>query len=195
MKAVDVYFDYASPWSYVALETSAQALPGITLTWKPVYLRGLETFSKGMPYTSSKLAYLMQDFQRITAHEKVAVQPPANFPIDGLHALRAAFVAQDRGVFAKYHRAAFRATWAQSKNISDRAVVAEILAEAAGVPSSEVPALLEAMGSQSVKDRLRAETAAAEARGVFGVPSFFVGDEMFWGSDRFGYIARAAAAT
>ena len=48
------------------------------------------------------------------------------------------------------------------------------------------------MSAQPIKDRLRDATSAAATRGVFGVPTFFVGDEMFWGHDRLGYVARAA---
>lgn len=191
MKTIAFYFDYASPWAYLANELLPRKLPNtsVAVTYHPVYLRGLETFSKGLPYAGAKLAYLMHDFQRCAAHEGVTVVPPASFPVDGLSALRAACVAQDSGAFDRYHRAAFHATWAEGRDINDKKVVATILADALG--SNEATAL-EAMTAQPIKDRLRDATAAAEARGVFGTPTFFVGDEMFWGHDRFDYVARAA---
>jgi 2-hydroxychromene-2-carboxylate isomerase len=189
MKPVDLYFDYASPWAYLVSELVARKLPGIVVKHHPVYLRGLETFAKGLPYLSAKLAYLMHDFQRCAAHEGVTVAAPASFPIDGLHALRAACVAQDSGAFERYHRAAFRAAWAEGRDLNDKQVVATILADALGANEGSA---LEAMSAQAVKDRLREATAAAEARGVFGTPTFFVGSEMFWGHDRFDYVARAA---
>jgi len=190
-KTVDLYFDYASPWAYVANELLARKLPGVSVTYHPIYLRGLETFSKGVPYGSAKLAYLARDLTRCAEYESVLLSPPAAFPVDGLHMLRAAYVALESGAFDRYHRAAFRATWAEQKETSKKEVVAPILAAAIG--SSEAVAL-EAMAAQSIKDKLREATAAAETRGVFGTPTFFVGDEMFWGHDRFDYVARALAS-
>ena len=191
MKSIETYFDYASPWAYLASELMPRKLPslGATVIHRPIYLRGLESFSKGVPYTQSKLAYLMRDLVRCAEHEGVTLTQPPTFPVDGLHALRGAIVAQDSGAFDRYHRNAFRAAWANGRDINERDVVATILAEALG--SSEATAL-EAMAVPDIKQRLRDATAAAEARGVFGVPTFFVGDEMFWGHDRFDYVARAA---
>ncbi len=194
MKAIETYFDYASPWAYLASELMPRKLPslGAAVIYRPIYLRGLDSFANGVPYSSSKLAYLMRDLARCAAHEGVTLTQPPTFPIDGLQALRGAIVAQDSGAFDRYHRAAFRAAWAEGRDITKKEVVGTLLAEALG--SSEATAL-EAMSVPSVKDRLREATAAAEARGVFGVPTFFVGDEMFWGHDRFDYVSRATRGT
>jgi 2-hydroxychromene-2-carboxylate isomerase len=190
MKPVALYFDYASPWAYIAEEILARKLPGVTVSHHPIYLRGLETFAKGVPYTGNKLQYVARDAARVAEHEGVLLAPPATFPVDGLHALRAAYVAQDSGAFERYHRAAFRAAWAEQREIGHKEVVARLLADAIG--ANETTAL-EAMSAPAIKERLRAATAGAEARGVFGTPTFFVGEEMFWGTDRFDYVARAAA--
>jgi 2-hydroxychromene-2-carboxylate isomerase len=189
-KPIAFYFDYASPWAYVANEVLARRLPGLTFTYHPIYLRGLETFSKGMPYTGTKLSYLVRDLARCAEFEGVTLAPPATFPIDGLQALRAAYVAQDSNAFDRYHRAAFRAAWAHQLDISKKEVVAKLLAEALG--GSEATAL-EAMSVPKIKDRLREASAEAESRGVFGTPTFFVGTEMFWGHDRLDYVAREAS--
>jgi 2-hydroxychromene-2-carboxylate isomerase len=191
MKRVELHFDYASPWAYLASELVSRALPGVPIDYRPMYLRGTESFAKGMPYSSAKLAYLMTDLQRCAAHEGVKLAPPASFPIDGLPALRAALVAQERGAFERYHGPMFGAVWAESREVSKKEVVATILAEALGATEAEA---LEAMAAQPLKDRLRDATNAAVTRGVFGVPTFFVGDEMFWGHDRLAYVARAAGA-
>jgi len=188
---IELYFDYASPWSYVTSELLPRKLPGVAVTYRPIYIRGLEAFAKGLPYTGAKLAYLARDLQRCADHEGVVLAAPASFPVDGLHMLRAAMVALEAGAFDRFHRDMFRATWAEQRDTSDKAFVARKLATALG--SSEALAA-EAMANPATKERLRADTAAAEARGVFGVPTFMVGDEMFWGHDRFDYVARALAA-
>ena len=188
MKDVVCYFDYASPYSYLASELLAQALPGVAIEWRPIYLRGLESFASGVPYSGAKLAYLARDLARSAELHGVPFQPPVSFPVDGLQALRAAYVAMDRGVFDRFHRAIFRAAWAERKDIADKAVVVGILGEALGGAPTEP--LLEAMAAN--KARLRAATDEAVLRGVFGVPAFFVGSEMFWGHDRLDQVARAA---
>ncbi len=189
MKRIELYFDYASPWAYLASELVARDLTAAAIDHRPVYLRGLESFAKGLPYSSAKLTYLMSDFPRCAAHERIPLAPPAAFPIDGLHALRGALVAQDRGAFEGYHRATFRAVWAESRDITKKESAARLLAEAIGTTEAEA---LEAMSAQAIKDLLRDTTSAAVARGLFGVPTFFVGEEMFWGHDRIAYAARAA---
>jgi len=191
MTNIDLYFDYASPWAYVASELLPRKLPGVAVTHHPIYLRGLEGFAKGLPYTGTKLSYLARDLARCAAYENVPLLPPAVFPVDGLHLLRAAYVAMESGAFEAFHRAAFRAVWAEQRDVSSKEAVAPLLASAIG-SSREVA--LEAIAAPAVKDKLRTATAAAEARGVFGTPTFFVGDEMFWGHDRFDYVARAVAA-
>lgn len=188
---VTAYFDFASPWAWVAWNIAPKKLPGITIDWQPIYLRGLETFSKGLPYTSAKLDYLMKDLQRVARHEGVALAPPATFPIDGLTMLRAAFVAKEKNAFERFATMAFRATWAESKPIADKTFVASLLGEAIGATEADALALTT---QPHVKDALRDATAAAEKRGVFGVPTFAVGDELFWGNDKLDYVLRAAQA-
>jgi 2-hydroxychromene-2-carboxylate isomerase len=190
MKTVVAYFDFASPWSYVAHAIAKKRLPGVTIEWRPIYLRGLEAFAEGIPYTGAKLAYLARDLARCAEHEGVVLRPPASFPIDGLTALRGAFVARERGAFDAYTDVVFPAAWAESRDIADKSVVAAIL----GAAIHETPeAALAAIGSQPIKDALREATESAQRQGVFGVPTFFVDDEMFWGHDRLDYVARAAA--
>ncbi len=178
--SVEFCFDYASPWAYLADAILDRRLPGVPIAYRPIYLRGLETFSKGLPYTANKLAYVTQDFARVAAYEAVPVAPPPQFPINGIHALRAAYVALDLGsdVFLRYHGAMFRAAWVEQADVGALEVVARLLASVAPLVES---AALDALRTAQVKERLREETAKAEARGVFGTPTFFVGDEMFWG--------------
>jgi 2-hydroxychromene-2-carboxylate isomerase len=191
MKNVIVHYDYASPWAFIASEIALRKLPGVPLTWVPTYLRGLESFATGVPYSSAKLTYITRDLVRVAEHEKVNLQPPANFPVDGLATLRGAIVAQERNAFDRYHRAAFRATWSERKDVSNKGVAAALLAEAIGTTAAEAEA---AMADAAVKTKLRENTEQAAAKGVFGVPTFFVGDEMFWGHDRMDYVLRAASS-
>lgn len=184
---VELYYDYASPWSFLANEILASALPGRTIRYRPTYLRGLEMFAQGVPYSGAKLAYLVTDLRRCAEHHQVAMSPPARFPINGVYALRAALLAQDAGAFDDVHFPLFRAAWREGKDVSDKQVVKTLLAELGHA------AIAERLEDPALKERLRKDTEEASKRGVFGAPTFFVGDEMFWGHDRLEYVARASA--
>jgi 2-hydroxychromene-2-carboxylate isomerase len=96
-------------------------------------------------------------------------------------ALRGALVAKDEGRFAQYHHPMYRARWAEPRDLSDREVVRQHLADA-GLDADVALARAE---SDELGERLERDTRDAIDRGVFGVPTIFVGDEMFWGNDRF----------
>ena len=96
-------------------------------------------------------------------------------------ALRGALVAKDEGRFAEYHHPIYRARWAEPRDLSEPSVVHEHLANA----GLDADAALAQAESAEIGERLEAATAEAIERGVFGVPTIFVGDEMFWGNDRF----------
>lgn len=184
-KRIQFLFDYASPWAFLADGLLPRRLAGVEPSYVPVYLRGFDAFAKGLPYSPAKLSYLIQDLRRCAEHEGIPVTMPSVFPINALHALRGAVAALRDGGFRAYHAAMFRAAWQEGRNVSDKSVVVEVAREAG------LPAVAEALDDPSVKETLRANTADAARRGVFGAPSFFVGEELFWGHDRMEYVARA----
>ena len=96
-------------------------------------------------------------------------------------ALRGSLVAKDEGRFAEYHHPMYRTRWAEPRDLSDRDVVRQLLSEA-GLDGDAALARTE---SAELEARLERDTREAIDRGVFGVPTIFVGDEMFWGNDRF----------
>ncbi len=187
MQPVEMFFDYASPWAYLASEIRERRLPGVPVTLRPIYLRGLESFSQGVPYSATKLAYIARDLSRCTEHEGVRFTPPPVFPINGLYALRAALLAEREGALEALHPALFRAAWADARDVSNPAVVAE-LAREVGLGS-----VADGLGDPWVKAELKVRTEAAVGLGIFGVPSFVVGGEVFWGHDRMDYVLRAAS--
>lgn len=194
MGLVTAYYDYASPYSYFAHVILERDFAVLDVDWVPVYQQALPRFAKGLPYDHGKLAYVAKDIFRVAKHEEIDFAQPATFPMDTRHALRAALVAKAHGpeAFAQFHRVAFRSVWRDAVDLADRVVVADILRDALGPhASSELPSSFTA---QRYKDQLRANNETAVARGLFGVPTFFVGDEMYWGHDRIEYMVRAAAA-
>jgi 2-hydroxychromene-2-carboxylate isomerase len=97
--------------------------------------------------------------------------------------MRGAIVAQAAGCFPAYHAMMFRAMWAEGVNLGDPQIVKEMFAQLGMDP--------DAVERDEVKERLKANTEEAVARGAFGAPTFFVGDAMFWGNDRIQFIEAA----
>lgn len=189
MRDVEFLFDYASPYAYLANERVQAALPGVRIKHVPVYLRGFEAFSKGVPFTAPRLAYILEDLRRCAGEYGLPFHVPATFPVNGLFALRGAIAARRAGMFDVYHRAMFRAVWAEGRETSNRDAVAQIM-RTLGLGD-----LVSGLDDPSIKDELKATTEAAARRGVFGVPTFLVGSELYWGHDRMHQVARAALST
>src|SRR5689334_13370034 len=123
---VEFLYDYASPFSYLADAILDRKLPGVTVRYRPIYLRGVPGFDKGYPGGAAKLRYLMEDLKRCAAHEGVPVDAPAEFPVNGLYALRAVMAAGgDRAV----HRRLFQAVWRDRKKVSSAAAVRELVGD------------------------------------------------------------------
>ena len=139
-----------------------------------------------MPYTSAKLAYIVNDMQRCASFYGVPLSVPNNFPINGLYLLRGTVFLEGRPEWEAYRKAAYRATWREDRNVSDPAVATEIGKEV-GLDIEEFSA---GIASPAVKEKLQANTKNAIERDAFGVPTFFVGDEMFWGQDRLDFVRR-----
>jgi len=179
---VEFCYDFASPFSYLADCRIEQALAdlAVELVRVPVYLRGFETFKKVPPLPAAKMAYLARDMLRTAEFYGIPMKAPISFPINGLYLLRGAIFLEGSPEQARFIVAGFRATWAEQREVSSAAAAADIAAEI-GVDRDE---FLAGIAAPPVKDTLRAHTEDAISRGAFGVPTFFVGEDMFWGQDR-----------
>jgi len=181
------YFDYACPWAYFGscrVESTFEDL-GVEIDFRPVRLADLAEAvgQKGLPPGERKRRWYLSDMRAWAAFVGAELAPltaDSRRP-DTRLLLQAALVAADHGAFREFHYPAFRARWAEARAVDDPAVVRELLATA-GLDGDA--ALAEAQG-EDVRRRLEADTAAAVERGVFGVPTLFVGERMFWGNDRF----------
>jgi len=195
-KTVEFYFDFGSPAAYLA----ATQLPhvcadtGAELVWKPMLLGGVfqATGNHSPAEIAPKGPYMTTDLQRFAKRYGVPFVHNPHFPINTLLLMRGATAIQlqqparlDAYVDAIYH-----AMWVEPRNLNDPAEVGAVL-QAAGFDPA---ALLAAAGQQEVKDRLKAVTQEAVARGVFGAPTMFVGSDMFWGQDRLDFVREALAA-
>ncbi|OYU30620.1 MAG: disulfide bond formation protein DsbA [Comamonadaceae bacterium PBBC2] len=192
-KTIEFLFDVGSPYTYLAyhqLPKIAQA-QGADILWTPVLLGGIfqATGNQSPAEVPAKGRYSNIDLQRWAKAYGVPLQMNPDFPINTLPLMRGAIAMQMRGEaeFQRYLRAIFSAMFEKPRNLNLPEQIGAVLAEA-GFDPMEFMALI---SDPAVKERLKANTASAIARGVFGVPSFFVGDDLFWGQDRMQFMADA----
>jgi len=183
------YFDFGSPNAYFAHRAipGVEARTGSRFRYVPVLLGGLFKLSgnqapmvafAGVP---NKLAYEHREIERFIAkHGLTAFRMNPHLPVNTLMLMRGAVAAEAEGVAGAYVEAMFRFMWEEPRKLDDPAVLAQTIAEA-GLPADRLVARAQ---DQAVKDRLAANTQEAYERGAFGIPSFLVGDELWFGKDR-----------
>lgn len=197
MATIEFFWDPVSPYTYLA----ATQLPklatdcGASLVYRPFLLGGVFQATGNRPplTVASKGRYMMDDLQHWSRFYAVSVTPPENFPANSVRALRAALVAEEQGVGEAFAQAIMRAYWGEGRDIASEDVLADV-ARSVGLDPEQA---LAANGRDDIKAALKANTEEAVARGAFGAPSFFVGDQLFWGNDRLellrAHLTRAAA--
>ncbi|WP_193098414.1 2-hydroxychromene-2-carboxylate isomerase [Burkholderia sp. Z1] len=195
-KRIDFYFDFGSPTAYLAWTQ----LPGIAadhqaeLVFKPVLLGGIhKATNNASPATiPAKSAWMRKDLERFARKYGVRFAYNPYFPINTLVLMRGATGTQmrDEALFQRYVDAMFRAMWETPQNLGDMETLQKVLRDADLDPRL----LYEITQDQSVKDKLKADTEAAVARGLFGAPTMFVGEHMFFGQDRLDFVRDALAA-
>ncbi len=194
MKRVEFFYDYASTYSYLAhrpIEELAERHDA-ELVFKPMVLGFVfKATGNSMPAAvPAKAAYMVHDVRRWVRHYGVPFHMPSVFPVNTIRALRTAIAALEEGVFPAFHHAVMQAYWANDQDIGDGEVLTA-LATRAGLDGVRLVARTEEL---AIKDKLKANTDEAIRRGVFGAPTFFVGDQMFWGNDRLLFVEEALVA-
>jgi len=187
MAEIDFWYEFASTYSYptaMRIERLA-ADEGVTVRWRPLLLGPIfKAYGwNDSPFNiyEAKGRYMWRDLTRVCEADGLALTlPPVRFPQNGLKAARLALTGISRGWTPAFTRAVFTEKYAEQKDISDEATLRAILISL----NVDADAALAAAGSEEVKEALKAQTAEAQARGLFGAPSFTVGDELFWGNDR-----------
>ncbi len=192
-KQVEFFFDFGSPTSYLAY----MQLPKIAIeshaeiVWRPMLLGGVfKATGNASPVTiPAKGRWMWDDIARWARRYGVTIATNPYFPINTLTLMRGAVGLQMRqpGQFLRYVDVAFRAMWEKPCNLGDAAVLGETL-QKAGFDAAAFTALV---GDPEVKAKLIANTEEAVARGVFGAPTMFVGEQMFFGQDRLEFVREA----
>jgi len=180
-ETVEFFYDVVSPFSYLA-STRIEAIAsdcGAALVFRPFFLGGLMRSVGNSPpaLLPARGRYLITDLRRWARFYGVPFTLPSSFPVNSLLAMRAliGLPAADR---VPATHAVFAAHWGEGRDISDPSVLTDLLGAEAVARGSD----------PAVKESLIAATAEAEARGAFGAPSFFIGEELYFGNDRLPFL-------
>ncbi|MGB3595792.1 MAG: 2-hydroxychromene-2-carboxylate isomerase [Pseudomonas neustonica] len=192
-KTIEFYFDVGSPASYLAwtqLDALAQRT-GARVELKPMLLGGvfMATGNSSPATVPAKGNYSRIDMQRYANRYGVTLNQNPFFPINTLQLMRGAMAYQGTADFERYLTTVFNAMWIDELDMGQPEVVGKVLAKG-GFDPAEV---MTKASDPAVKEQLKKATEEAVSRGVFGAPTFFVGDDMFFGQDRLEWVEAAAS--
>lgn len=192
-KTIEFYYDYGSSNSYIAYTQLPKLIErtGAEIIYRPALIGGVfkETGNRAPLTVPAKFKWMHEDSRRY--FDMWGLEPlkiNSNFPMNTVYLMRGALYAQQEGFLDTYNKAIFEAMWLNNQNLTDPAVVSEVLTAADLDPEPIMAATQDALFKKALFD----VTAEAVERGVFGMPTFFVGDEMHFGKDRLQWVVMAA---
>jgi 2-hydroxychromene-2-carboxylate isomerase len=195
-KTLEFHFDFASPTTYLAYTQVPRIAQetGATLVWHPMLLGGVfKAAGNASPITvPAKGRWMNEDMARWARRWGVPLAMNPHFPINTLMLMRGAcgLLMRQPDDFRRYVDAMFHAMWVAPRNLGDPAELATVLTEA----GFDAEAFMALVADPGAKAHLVVRTEASVARGAFGAPTFFVGQQMFFGQDRLDFVREALAA-
>ena len=193
MKSVEFYFDLGSPYSYLAYYRLLQIAEQqeIQVVYKPILLGGVfkATGNRSPIEVPVKGVYSILDMQRWAEYYQIQMQMNPHFPMNTLTLMRILTGVQLLHLekFEQVLKLLFDAMFGTPQNLNEPTVLAEVL-KPSGFSVEDIMSMVQ---SEVVKQKLITETEQAIQRGIFGAPTFFVGDEMYWGQDRLHLVEQA----
>lgn len=193
MKTFEFWFDFGSPAAYLAFTQikKLEDTTGASAVYRPMLLGGVfqATGNQSPATIPAKGKYTFADFDRFAKRYGVPINRNPHFPINTLLLMRGAVAMQQKesARFIDFCNVVFKSIWVDSLNMNDATVVSSALIEAGFDPL----AVLTSTNDPEIKDALKTNTQEAIDRGVFGAPTFFVGNQMFWGQDRLDFLKEA----
>ena len=193
---IEFFYDCSSPWTYLAFHgvQPIAAEAGAEILWRPFLVGGVFNTVNKTVYEAranpveAKLNYTFKDMNDWTRLYGLKIGAPSVFPVNSVKAMRGAFVAEEHGKIVEYSRKVFETYWTDLRDISDDAVLTDIVG-AVGLERGEY---FEKITSAPYKEKLRSNTEELIERGGFGTPTLFVdGDDMYFGNDRLQLLRHA----
>lgn len=186
MPVIDFWFEFGSNYSYLSVMRIEQdaARAGVRVRWQPFLLgpifQTLGWSTSPFVLQKAKGDYVWLDMERQCRKYELPWKKPDSFPRSAILPLRVAVLAAEQSWMAEYCRRIMQMNFAHDRDIDNREVVTAVLDDM-GLPAADI--IAQALSDEN-KLKLRKQTELAMSKGIFGAPTFFVGEQMFWGNDR-----------
>ena len=186
-KTVTFCFDFGSPYSYLAYNyLSPIKEAGAQIDLKPVLLGGIFKATGNQPPATvqKKGEYMFKDIQRWANKLDISFKMNPYFPILTVPHMRGAILAQKKDILEDYMQSMFDSMWLKGLNLNDQEILTKVASESGIDPND----FAEGISSDEIKDELRLNTQFAIDKGAFGVPTYFLENEIFWGIDSIKFL-------
>ena len=188
IKPFDFYFDFISPYSFLAHKEiiKIERKNSIKIKYKPILLGGLHNLHgiKAPAFIPAKAKHMIRDCKLIAEKNKIKFKFNSYFPIKSLNLMRGVFVAEEDNYKSHYIDSIFNAIWQDGLNMNDENIIQKVLKNLNINPKT----FHLRSASSSIKDSLRKKTNEAYEKGIFGAPSFVSNNKIFWGQDRLEFV-------
>ena len=188
IKPFDFYFDFISPYSFLAHKEiiKIERKNSIKIKYKPILLGGLHNLHgiKAPAFIPAKAKHMIRDCKLIAEKNKIKFKFNSYFPIKSLNLMRGVFVAEEDNYKSHYIDSISNAIWQDGLNMNDENVIQKVLKNLNINPKT----FHLRSASSSIKDSLRKKTNEAYEKGIFGAPSFVSNNKIFWGQDRLEFV-------
>ena len=192
IKSFDFYFDFISPYSFLAHKEiiKIEKKNSVKIKYKPILLGGLHNLHgiKAPAFIPAKAKHMIRDCKLIAEKNKIKFKFNSYFPIRSLNLMRGVLVAEEDNYKSYYIDSVFNAIWQDGLNMNDENIIEKILKNLNVNPKT----FLLRSASSSIKDSLRKRTNEAYEKGIFGAPSFVANNKIFWGQDRIEFALNEA---
>tara|TARA_B100000401_G_scaffold126362_1_gene82929 strand:+ start:768 stop:1355 length:588 start_codon:yes stop_codon:yes gene_type:complete len=186
-KTFEFYFDFVSPYSFIAHKEirKLEKKNLIKVRYKPVLLGGLHNLHgiKAPAFIPSKAKFMIKDCKLITEKKRISFKFNSYFPIKTLNLMRGALVAEEDNFLNYYIDKIFDSVWKDGLNMNDQPIIDKILKNINVNPKE----FFLRANSESIKNLLKKKTSDAFDKGIFGAPTFYINNKIFWGQDRLDY--------
>ena len=193
IKAFDFYFDFVSPYSFLAHKeiNKIEKKNSIKIKYKPILLGGLHNLHgiKAPAFIPAKAKHMIRDCKLIAEKNKIKFKFNSYFPIKSLNLMRGVFVAEEDGFTSYYIDNIFNSIWQDGLNMNDENIFQKVLKNLNINPKT----FMLRISSSSIKDILKRKTNEAFEKSVFGAPTFVSNNKIFWGQDRIEFVLDEAS--
>ena len=191
-RSFDFYFDFVSPYSFLAHKEirKIENREGIKIRYVPILVGGLHNLHgiKAPAFIPAKAKHMIRDCKLIAQKNGIKFKFNSYFPIRSLNLMRGVFVAEEDNIKSFYIDSIFNTIWQDGLNMNDQIIIEKVLKNLNVNPKT----FFLRSTSSLIKDSLRKKTSDAYEKGIFGAPTFFVNNKIFWGQDRIEFALKEA---